>query len=361
MITLAGKQLIRESLKPTEDASLTVDSVIAVQERCGMSNFFQRVQPALKFIDTLQASRSNLYFELLEDVKAQLELTCATLNEIELVVMLKDTIKFIVVKELRSIPIFIINKLSKIPPRVLEVLDEKGVLGDMPLRVQQAAWKNNVGLFKKRLDMYFNAVDSTSINQMIVSISVDIGRDEQLLSELCIYCVTNKATNKNISTTLRHVSNKDCSDEFSNQIVEMLSAIIQMDSVHRVKEKDFITTKRSRESIPKSVQPDESKIRISDLEKALDFLIKLDIGRDFADPVTDLIAPGYSSRIKSPMDLTTIRKKLPRYSDLQSLDADVRLMFRNCKDFNGVGSSFGKVIMLRFMCMMRLICHLAVG
>ena len=54
--------------------------------------------------------------------------------------------------------------------------------------------------------------------------------------------------------------------------------------------------------------------------------------------VTDAIAPGYSTRIKSPMDLSTIKAKLPGYHSLAAMDADVRLMFRNCKDFNGPGA-----------------------
>lgn len=56
----------------------------------------------------------------------------------------------------------------------------------------------------------------------------------------------------------------------------------------------------------------------------------------FLNPVTDRIAPGYSKVIKKPMSLTTIQEKIDAnaYDSLQDWEADVKLMFKNCVDYN---------------------------
>lgn len=55
--------------------------------------------------------------------------------------------------------------------------------------------------------------------------------------------------------------------------------------------------------------------------------------------MTDDIAPGYSRKIKHPMDLRTIKEKIQRgeYASLSNMHQDVLLMFRNCKVFNKEG------------------------
>ncbi|CAJ1943166.1 unnamed protein product [Cylindrotheca closterium] len=56
----------------------------------------------------------------------------------------------------------------------------------------------------------------------------------------------------------------------------------------------------------------------------------------FLNPVTDNIAPGYSKVIKKPMSLTTIQEKIDKnvYNSLQDWEVDVKLMFKNCADYN---------------------------
>ncbi|KAL3943592.1 MAG: hypothetical protein SGBAC_002336 [Bacillariaceae sp.] len=56
----------------------------------------------------------------------------------------------------------------------------------------------------------------------------------------------------------------------------------------------------------------------------------------FLNPVTDSIAPGYSKVIKKPMSLTTIQEKIDTntYNSLQDWEVDVKLMFKNCADYN---------------------------
>ena len=66
--------------------------------------------------------------------------------------------------------------------------------------------------------------------------------------------------------------------------------------------------------------------------------------------VTEDIAPGYSSVIKQPMDLSTIRSKIATtYSSVEEMDKDVDLMVENAKRFNGPGSRIFEVWMQIFI------------
>eukprot|EP00536_Pseudo-nitzschia_multiseries_P001114 jgi/Psemu1/2571/gm1.2571_g len=56
----------------------------------------------------------------------------------------------------------------------------------------------------------------------------------------------------------------------------------------------------------------------------------------FLNPVTDAIAPGYSALIKKPMSIVTMENKIEnnQYHDIKPWEDDVRLMFRNCVNYN---------------------------
>lgn len=71
-------------------------------------------------------------------------------------------------------------------------------------------------------------------------------------------------------------------------------------------------------------------------------LEKLDPNGIFADPVTDAIAPGYSTLIRNPMDLSTIKAKLDNleYPTTVSLRSDMILMLDNCTKYNTVDTPF---------------------
>lgn len=80
----------------------------------------------------------------------------------------------------------------------------------------------------------------------------------------------------------------------------------------------------------------------SPLSKLLDHLLraleKKDPHQFFAWPVTDDIAPGYSSIISEPMDFLSIRQKVDEneYSTLQEFSDDFRLMCENAIKYNHV-------------------------
>lgn len=66
-------------------------------------------------------------------------------------------------------------------------------------------------------------------------------------------------------------------------------------------------------------------------------LEKRDVNQFFVEPVTDAIAPGYSTIISQPMCFATMRDKVQRglYTTLKQYEDDVKLIVSNCLKYNG--------------------------
>nr|XP_061820543.1 bromodomain-containing protein 7-like isoform X1 [Nerophis lumbriciformis] len=85
------------------------------------------------------------------------------------------------------------------------------------------------------------------------------------------------------------------------------------------------------------------------LQEALNQLIRQLQRKDpsafFTFPVTDLIAPGYSSIIKHPMDFSTMKDKVKKgcYVSLDELKADFRTMCENAMGYNKAETIYHKV------------------
>lgn len=89
----------------------------------------------------------------------------------------------------------------------------------------------------------------------------------------------------------------------------------------------------------------------SPLSKVLDHLLRILEKKDphqfFAWPVTDDIAPGYSSIISNPMDFLTIRQKVEenQYTSFQEFGDDFRLMCENAIKYNHIETVYHKAAM----------------
>lgn len=202
MITLAGKVLVRKALMgaiidDAIDAEALTNALNTIQEQCGLDKF-PRTKPPLILLDNLECSRSNLYEELLQNMKIQVEFAIDGLEEKDIIDMLRETIKFIVVKELQSIPILLINKLKTIPTKILHILHSKGILDDMPLNIQQSAWKADRQLFRTKLHTTLSS--SKSLNDMLIATVNLIGKEGGLLTELCMFACDALTSSNNNST-----------------------------------------------------------------------------------------------------------------------------------------------------------------
>lgn len=86
----------------------------------------------------------------------------------------------------------------------------------------------------------------------------------------------------------------------------------------------------------------------SPLVRVLDHLLRILEKKDphqyFAWPVTEEIAPGYSSIIANPMDFLTIRQKVDenQYNTLQEFATDFRLMCDNAIKYNHIETVYNK-------------------
>lgn len=87
-------------------------------------------------------------------------------------------------------------------------------------------------------------------------------------------------------------------------------------------------------------QPRKSEFGNSQLQACLDYLHKQlqrkDVNGFFAFPVTDNIAPGYSSIIHHPMDFSTMKTKIENheYQNVSEYRKDFKLMCDNCITYN---------------------------
>ena len=312
MITLAGRQLIRDTIQHSvagTDGVVSKEAFEAIHQRCGLEQF-PRIHPALQLLDALKCRRALFYQFLLERLLSQIERVSETLAENELLVLLRETIKFIGVQELKSVPISIINRLKTIPPKVLSLLHEKNVLPDMPLRIQQAAWKNNLSLFEEHIHHYFQTL---SENDLVPSMSRDIGKEERLLSELANYCTKHVPENNKCSTVLRtvllHLQDSNCrvsslgklhdlashldlcysrkvnGAEIENGCVKIILAIVHAESLRR--EKLTTSSTQSQRLLPDTAAVTAgTTLSLRDFEEAWNFLSSLDKNGIFAAPVS---------------------------------------------------------------------------
>ena len=70
-------------------------------------------------------------------------------------------------------------------------------------------------------------------------------------------------------------------------------------------------------------------------QECVDKMLASDTTHDYSYPVTDSIAPHYSSIVAHPMDLNTMRKRCVTYTSMRELRQDIDTILSNCRLYNG--------------------------
>ena len=120
----AGRRQISKLLVESQNPYQTISEIQST-----WSLNFTRASPALSFLDVLQCSRSSLYQNLLENLKRRLESQLeGMVDESSLLIMLKETIRFMSSRDLKQVPISIIKRLTNVPDVYLNYLAKAGFL-----------------------------------------------------------------------------------------------------------------------------------------------------------------------------------------------------------------------------------------
>ena len=103
-----------------------------------------------------------------------------------------------------------------------------------------------------------------------------------------------------------------------------------------------ISTKKRKSSggvvaVKDDVEPSQSS-EYKDLAKTLKAIVakvsKLDVAEPFMYPVDGRTFPDYYEMIKHPMDLSTLKDKIPSYESKEAFLADAELIESNCRKYN---------------------------
>ena len=103
-----GRRAISSSLVSSNDPFSTIADL---QSRFSLG-YEQHTRPALDFLEVFTLSRSSSYHHVFQMIKGELETMVGTLDENSLMLLLKETIYFMGVDELKSVPRMIIKKLG---------------------------------------------------------------------------------------------------------------------------------------------------------------------------------------------------------------------------------------------------------
>jgi hypothetical protein len=82
----------------------------------------------LQFLSIFGVSRTDACVNVFQSLKDDLTSKIQTMDDQQLAAFLKETIRFITFKDLRSIPLAILRKMSRIPPQYMKILVEKNLI-----------------------------------------------------------------------------------------------------------------------------------------------------------------------------------------------------------------------------------------
>ena len=130
------------------------------------------------------------------------------------------------------------------------------------------------------------------------------------------------------------VQEGNISDEAIIKIQNIIRHIFQPDSV--AGEAETPTKKKEAESIEDSLTNATKRQLNRIVTDGISVMKQADPQSLFLNPVTDKIAPNYSKVIKKPMCISMMEEKVARseYKSVEDWEQDVKLMFKNCIDYN---------------------------
>ncbi|RYG99253.1 hypothetical protein EON65_50470 [archaeon] len=120
-----GRKLILRSLT-TDLKTDPWTQISSLQDQLSLGN--PASKPLLHFLSCMGVSNVDAHLSLFESLKEKVEVLVLRLDEAQLLELLRETALLLSLRDLRSIPLAIIRRMSKVPPQFLKVVAEKNLL-----------------------------------------------------------------------------------------------------------------------------------------------------------------------------------------------------------------------------------------
>ncbi len=146
-------------------SSSSWDAIREYQDARGVS--IARVHPGLSFLESLgfPGGRSGAHQHILDTLKTVLAGKLKDASQETLLALLNQTVGFITVSDLKSIPIMVLGLLSTVPPKYLKFLCNERVnhvLTELPLSVRQQVWVIDPKLFISTMLEHWHSASSAT-------------------------------------------------------------------------------------------------------------------------------------------------------------------------------------------------------
>lgn len=402
-LVLKGRKSLKRELQKTDDLPATI---VAFQKQHGLGS--ERCEPLIELLRLTDMSRAAIYREILESLTNDLTDQIPTMSKSQQDILLGKTFQFLErdIKELKIVPLTILKQRSDIPDNYLRKFAEleklSEVLRKLPVPVQQQVWEIEAGakVFEARVapllesyrsktgakymshankaSFFVSKIPSERLraqSKELKTLVEIIGSRPGLLDATCKmlmrrFCNSSKenhygvwasllsdllltyeiqtsvAKPKNLPNRLKlakvldqAMSNGNFTESSTIELHKALRSILPP-----VTQVSFSTAASGRSSGDKNAPKTATNLS-SVLEDAWIKLASLDKDKTFLQPVTDDIAPGYSQKIETPMDMSLMRTKIHKnrgsYATFDAFCSDIDLMVRNCWAYNGKDSIYG--------------------
>jgi hypothetical protein len=131
----------------TQLATRGPPAINEIQERCGLRPLL--CKPAIGMLDHLGISRAEVHRYLLHRAMKELLDRIPMMSTEQLEALLEASFPYLGIKELRSIPIRVMERIQLVPPNYLKLLaEDKAIFQHLPPKVQQEVWEFDQNLLQ---------------------------------------------------------------------------------------------------------------------------------------------------------------------------------------------------------------------